>query len=439
MFESHGLGSFTPPTPGEIVNHPRRIPLLAVGVLTALLAAACGGNQSNEGSANADSPSVTAGGGGKPADNGLPPVLVGFHGLEGGQISLADMRLGFEAGVDYVNQELGGINGHPLRAEICKTDVTPESSVNCANKFVSQNVVLAVQGVDYAGDAALPVLKQAGIVDVSAFAYGPSENTALGDAYISEGSNEEGYASSLVALKKLGATSVAEVLADVPANHTIMTKVIKPAADKLGLKLSPFFYPAQTDWTSFAATVVSAKVDGVTLFATDADCLGAVPALRSSGYTGLIHAGVCSVVVDKLNPSMLKNVIIGSPFYNSTMTPIPAGPQKDLDIFSRYMAAHKELKNRGQAQQGFFVAVWAADMLRQIPGDPLTAKTVHDNIGKTKGPLLFRTNGYDCSKPTWPGTTACGGGYIFTKATADRKNEVLPDQPVDVSVVLPTS
>jgi len=56
-------------------------------------------------------------------------VLVGFHNLEGGAISLPQIREAFLAGVNYVNEELGGINGRPMKADTCNLDVTPESSV----------------------------------------------------------------------------------------------------------------------------------------------------------------------------------------------------------------------------------------------------------------------------------------------------------------------
>ena len=72
-------------------------------------------------------------------------------------ISLPEIRQAFESGVNYVNEELGGINGRPMKAETCNLDITPESSVNCANQFVEKNVVVAVQGVDVAADAALPI------------------------------------------------------------------------------------------------------------------------------------------------------------------------------------------------------------------------------------------------------------------------------------------
>src|SRR2546423_1916498 len=54
------------------------------------------------------------------ADASKPAVLVGYHNLEGGAISLPEIRQGFESGLNYVNEELGGINGRPLTADYCK-------------------------------------------------------------------------------------------------------------------------------------------------------------------------------------------------------------------------------------------------------------------------------------------------------------------------------
>ena len=114
------------------------------------------------------------------ADDSLEPVTFGFHNLEGGAVSLPEIRHGFEEGIRYVNEELGGINGHPIEIESCNLDLTPESSVNCANQFVEAGVDVAVQGVDVAADAALPVLKQAGIAEIALAAFTTGVNSNPG-------------------------------------------------------------------------------------------------------------------------------------------------------------------------------------------------------------------------------------------------------------------
>lgn len=371
------------------------------------------------------------------ADSSLSPVLVGLHNLEGGSVSLPELREAFEAGAEYVNTELGGINGHPMEVDSCNVDFTPETSINCANKFVDDNVVVSVTGADFVFDAALPILQEAGIVDLTPFAAGPLSNTAQGDVYSLTYSNEEGFAASLVLLSTLGVTSVAQLHADIPAMQAAMTDTVEPVADTLGLEIQPYFYTSgQTDWPTFAATALTGNPDAVNIYATDADCIGAVQALRDAGFDGPIVAGVCVSLATQLDPALLENVYVGSTYYNPDMVNVPADVQPDVDTFTSYVD-WASLTTPGSAIQGFYMAVMTADMLRQVPGDEITAADAKANLGNASGRTFLRGGEYDCSKPTWPGTTACSTGFIYSSITDDGKFEVLPDQPVDVSGVVP--
>jgi branched-chain amino acid transport system substrate-binding protein len=377
------------------------------------------------------------------ADASKPPVLVGFHNLEGGAISLPEIRWGFESGVNYVNEELGGINGRPLKAEECELDVTPESSVNCANQFVEKNVVAAVQGVDVAADAALPILKQAGIVEIGFFAFSPAMNKAKGDAYFTLFANEDNYAGDLVTQQQLGAKSEAVVMADLPTSKSLDQDVIQPTAKKLGMQVKAFYYPTSVDWTTFAATIVATSPDAVSFpAAEDQVCLAAVPALRTAGFTGYIHASSCSEIIDKLDAKTLEKVINHNEYYYPSFTSIPPKAEQDIDIFMRYIKRdHPDFKSLVYTQLGFHIAVQAADMLRQVPGD-INAASVKAAMPNTKGEMFFRDTGdrYDCSGAnSWPDTSACSSSEFFTKVTPDKKKELLPDQPPDLSGVRPAS
>ena len=87
-------------------------------------------------------------------------------------------------------------------------------------------------------------------------------------------------------------------------------------------------------------------------------------------------------------------------------------------------------------QLGFHVAVTAADMVRQTEGE-LTAENIKASLPNAKGHTFFRTTDYDCSAPVWPGTTACGAGVIFVKATPDRQVEETDFSPIDISDLVP--
>ncbi len=361
--------------------------------------------------------------------------------------SLPNLREGFEAGIDYVNSELGGVNGHPLKAVECKSAGTPDAAVACGNQFVQSKVVLSVLGVDFAADAALPVLKSANIVTLGTVALTPGVNTAVGSAYMDGAALQENYAANLISAKADGATSVADIYPDQPANHTLFSQTVEPIASKLGMKVKDFYYPAQTDWTSLATTVVASNPKAVDLYSSDADCASAVPALRAAGFTGIIRTSSCQSLLQRMSPSALKDVYFASPFYSSAASSPPAKVATDISIYDSYMKKDtsdfvKAGFSNDQGQEGFFLAVQAASHLRQIKassGGSLTAADVKAGISSTTGTLFFRTTTYNCATPTWPDTTACATGLLYFKELADGSLVALSDKPADVSAARPSN
>src|SRR4051794_18898003 len=420
--------------------------------------AACGGDNSSSSSSTtavgttaaptsaAGTAAPAAGGGGatttvtpQKADPSKPPVVVGFHNLEGGALSLPEIRQAFLSGINYVNEELGGINGRPMKAETCNLDVAPESSVNCANQFVEKRVVVAVQGVDVAADAALPIWKQAGLVDIAFAGFTPGLNASRGDAFVTLFDSRDILAQNLIMQQKLGAKNVAIVQQDIASTKAYFDSVEKPTADKLGLGLQPFYYSATTDWTSFAATILSTNPDGIDFpAATDAVCLAAIPALKSAGFTKTLHASSCAEYVEKLPADQVNGVVNHNEFYYPTFTSIPPKPQHDIDIFTRYTKRDVPgLKSIVYGELGFHIAVQAADMLRQVQGD-ITPQSVAQTLPNAKGPMFFRDTGYDCSKNYWPpDSSACSDASLYTRANKDRKKELLDINPVDTSGLRP--
>ena len=369
-------------------------------------------------------------------DPSLPPVLIGFHNLEGGAYSIPEARSGFEAGVQYVNTELGGINGHELQVNYCNVDVTPESAINCANQFVEEDVVAAVQGFDLAVDAALPILSEAGILEIAPSPLGAAINDNVGDAIVLGSSTQGGQAiTGLLLAADSGAKKLAFLLADVPSMHSVFESV-ETTAESMGLEVEAYYYAQPTDWTTYAATVLSGGADAISMFGVDADYLAAIPAFRTAGYTALFNANTFAQV-EALDPSLRENVVVATSYYNSDMlNDIPAAAQADIDIYERF-AASIDSDRPTPPRTGFYIAVMAADILRQVD-DPTSAEAVNKQAPMAHGRTFFTDTGYDCATPSWPDTTSCVGVTIYSKLTEDGKFEVLPGQPVDMSAVRPS-
>jgi branched-chain amino acid transport system substrate-binding protein len=400
---------------------------LAVGVLLA----ACGDD--DDATAGGDS----GGAGDNAADTSLEPVRVGVANLEGSAVSLAEIREGVEAGVEYVNAELDGINGRPLELVVCKTDVAPETSVNCANQFVESGVVAVFSAVDIGVDAALPVLEDAGIPIIGLAPGGPDTNEAVGDAFMIVSSSQESVAAAFKVQEQLGINNIVITLPDAPDIRGLSEQVVEPIAEELGLDVVDVFYPLDVDWTTLAATILDDDPDAVILgSAQEPVCIAAIQALRAAGYDGLIHAGACTQMIDQLTPEELENTIVTSQFYDRKFTEIPEKVQRDFEIFDRYIEVD-ESQSEYYAQFGFILGVDGATMLQQVEGD-VTAASVLETLPTVQGDSFFQDTGegYDCSAVSWPGTTACGGGFLGAQITADRQKEPIEDaSPIDVSDV----
>ena len=419
---------------------PRAV--VGAALLALLLPLAACGSDSDGGSAGVSAPKRDLAEG-SPADSSLEPVTIGFQSALNGAFALPDVKTGFDAGLKFVNERLGGVDGHPLEAVTCGTDGTPDASVDCGNQFVQKKVVLSTLGFDFGADAILPVLKGAGIAEYGYQAITPGLNSAVGQAFFTLPSQQESFSSDLVMHDGLGADSLASVLPDVPSMHDGFDNVIKPAADKLGLKVKAFYYPTPTDWASFAATVLSTNPSAVTVYAPDSDTLAAIPAFRGAGFTGVIDASTSTSIINKLPAATLDKVVFTTQYFSDEYAESALSDKvaADLAAFNTYVKpTDKTIIN--YAQIGFYLAVQAADALRQIAkatGEPLTAASVLENLPNTKGSMFFRDSTYDCSAPTWPGTTSCSEGLYYAEVDEDGKLTPLENSPIDVSEVRPAS
>lgn len=120
----------------------------ALAVCAAVILTGCGGG---------DEPDETSG------DLTGDPVRVGFLDPSLAADASPDVSAASKAAEEYINTELGGIDGRPLELVVCKTDTSAEKDLACANDLAGSNVIAVVDGFDKGSGAALPVLDSAGL------------------------------------------------------------------------------------------------------------------------------------------------------------------------------------------------------------------------------------------------------------------------------------
>jgi branched-chain amino acid transport system substrate-binding protein len=136
----------------------RRGPKVGAALAVGLLAlAACG---SGNDSASSSSSSAAAGGGevtaeqiqwsldlthgtAGAADPSKSPVVLGFVNEQGGTLSFAEAEVAADATVTFINQQLGGIQGHPLELHKCLA-AAPTDSQKCGQQMANDPDVKAI-------------------------------------------------------------------------------------------------------------------------------------------------------------------------------------------------------------------------------------------------------------------------------------------------------
>jgi len=359
------------------------------------------------------------------------PIKIGFVNLEGGPISLPELRIGAQTAADYVNAH-GGASGRPLQIIPCNVDGTPEKSIDCANQLIGQGVSLMFEGYDPSSDAMLPVLDSAGVALTGHAAFGPQQQ-ASDNAYFFGTANPSFTAGFLDYYAKAGAKSVMMFLPDNPAFRDSAKTIIEPVSKMLGLDTTTTFYDASVNWESLATTALAANPDVVGTVAPDPDCLGLLGAVRSVGYGGDVFLGACTLFLVAA-PDAAKGVTTTADLWKPTdLTAPPADKKEQLQLYLDTMTAagHGDIVN-GFAWDYFSDTVNLAKILSTIDGD-VTPQAVKDAFNKTVDLDSFMGPKISCDHSAWPGQSACGNQVLLYQVQDDGTQKAVTPNFIDTS------
>ena len=146
----------------------RRLPLagLTVATVLTLVFAGCASSSSTTSKGTSASTAGTkkvsndwalayTGGTAGKADQNKSPVVIGYVNQQGGVPAFPEATQGLDAAVKYVNGELGGIQGHPIKIESCFV-IANEDGQKCGTRLANDdNVKLVITGAMTVGNQAL--------------------------------------------------------------------------------------------------------------------------------------------------------------------------------------------------------------------------------------------------------------------------------------------
>lgn len=91
------------------------------------------------------------------------PIKIGMINNESGPAAaFPELTLGTEAGVRWLNEEMGGVDGHPIDLITCDVKFSATGAQSCGQRMVEEDVLAVLGGIDLFGDG-IQVLEDNGI------------------------------------------------------------------------------------------------------------------------------------------------------------------------------------------------------------------------------------------------------------------------------------
>jgi branched-chain amino acid transport system substrate-binding protein len=353
------------------------------------------------------------------------PVVIGFLDQEKGAVAFPDFGGGARAARAYIDGNLNGINGRPLKFVECFTDGSPETSIDCANKFVQAKVVAVLEGLDFGADAALPILKAAGIPLVGHTAFGAAQLVSRNAFFFGAALPAFGAAPLKLMSKTLDVKSVVYMGQDNAVVRAFADSGVVPPAQRLGMKITTLFYnAANPDFTQTVTTALASRPDALFFTAPEPDCTSLVAAIRQLGFKGPVFAGSCTAFISA-DPQDAEGVYTSNDLWApSAAASAPKDKAAQLRTFVAQMKKRSpKYVTSGFAQFSFSSTMDIAAVLRHIKGK-ITPASVTRQLRATRNLPSFMGQPISCDGKQWPGQpSACAGGVIEFRVHAGTRQK----------------
>ena len=252
----------------------------------------------------------------------LSKIYIGWVNQQGGQVVIGGLATaGASLAVDYVNQHLGGVGGHPVQLVPCFIKSAEEEGTTCGQKFVNdKRIAVVAEGAVATGAQSLhatigakkPIVTGVAITPVNGasktgvvlFGDGPHILLPFGN-----------YAKNI-----LHAKTAAVVYPNAPGvaeSGQVIAKGLKDA----GIATKQVGYTqGQSDLTAPLLAAGAATADFIAPYGSATDCANQAKALKQLGITDskkIVTAPLClnQVVIDALGDWALWTYAIASSLY----------------------------------------------------------------------------------------------------------------------------
>jgi branched-chain amino acid transport system substrate-binding protein len=231
------------------------------------------------------------------ASSSKTPVTLGWINQDGGYPASPEATVAAKATVSFINQKLGGVDGHPLKLDYCSVSSSDTQGQQCAEQFLADHAIVGVS--EAAVNVGAPQFQSTingklPVVEFLSNSVQPLANTYA----LTSGSFGYTFSAPAYVGKDLHAKTTS-IVGDQSAITAILLNLQKSQLVAQGIKVSLAYYPASATDLTTALTAAKASSTDATFgaFITSSECISGAKALQQLAITKpvLVNASACYV------------------------------------------------------------------------------------------------------------------------------------------------
>lgn len=395
--------------------------LLATFAVVALAATGCSEPESDGGSAPAETEAETTCaadlmacarasmlGGLVPAEATKAtgePITLGMINQENTPAgSFPELSAATQAAVDFINEQLGGVDGRPIEVEVCNTKFSPEGSTACGQQFSEAEVPAVLGGIDVFGNA-VDTLEANGIPFVGGIPISTQSVQNANSFQWSGGSWGAAVAFAHYATTELKAEKVTVLYGEFgPISQSAEYAEQVIVANGAEAQLVPYPIIA-TDLSSQTNAAISTDPDALIVLAADTGCKPAMESIHASGTDAAVfYVGACAApnIIDSVDAAVTE----GS--YFNVEGPVDAeNPSPDTSLYTAVVNEYGNgLDPVGAGTVSFRAMMNLYVVLRDLGADGITAEAITDAFEAKEDAPSFMGHDYTCDGKQFEGLPA---------------------------------
>ena len=343
------------------------------------------------------------------------PITIGMINQENTPaVSFPELSQAVQGAVAWVNDQLGGIDGHPIRLEVCNTKFTAEGSTACGQRFVGEKVPAVLGGIDVFGNS-VDVLQQNGIPFIGGIPVSTQSAENTNSFQFSGGTWGAALAFADYASTTLHAKKVAIIYGEFGSISQSAEYAEKVLTDR-GVKAQMVPYPIlATDISAALNAAAAGKPDAVLVLAADSGCKAGFDGINALGLKAqTFYVGACAA------PAILASVPVSET--NGTIVNVEgpistSDPDIDTVLYAEVIEKYGkgvEAASAGTVSFRSFMNLYT--VLRDLGADHITSTSIMDAFRHKVDAPSFMGHAYTCDGKQLKGLPAmCSPQQILAK------------------------